>query len=177
MRPAWLILATDWGEVTAIATSVLAIGLLGGFGAAVFAAQQVREERRSRQAQMAAEFFRRWNEPELVQTRRLVARLNSSGELTEAFARYVASDAPEAYVLYRELDFFEQLAALESMGAFDFELIKLMVGRTLIARWEMWQPAIHAVHGTNVYPTFESLIVKLRAALDDPPGRESASAA
>ncbi|MGO9905888.1 MAG: hypothetical protein ACLPY3_09230 [Solirubrobacteraceae bacterium] len=30
-----------------------------------------------------------------------------------AFAAYVAANAPEAWVLYRELDYFEQLAALE----------------------------------------------------------------
>jgi hypothetical protein len=160
-----LAFGVDWAEVTAIATSVLAIGLLGGFGAAIFAAQQVREERRTRQAQMAAEFFRRWNETELVETRRLVGRFKSPAELSDAFAGYVASDAPEAYVLYRELDFFEQLAALESVGAFDFELIKLMIGPTLVARWEMWQPAIMAVHGAKVYPMFDGLVGKLRAAV------------
>jgi hypothetical protein len=161
-------MAVDWGEVTAIATSILAIGLLGGFGAAVFAAQQVREARRSREAQMAAEFFRRWNEDALVEARRLVARFKSPAELREAFAAYVAADAPEAYVLYRELDYFEQLAALESRGAFDLELIKLLLGRTLIERWEMWKPAIHGAHGPGVYPLFEQLADKLRRALPEP---------
>jgi hypothetical protein len=73
-------------------------------------------------------------------------------------------------VLYRELDYFEQLAALERWGAFDLELIKLMLGRTLIERWEMWRPAIHAVHGPGVYPLFESLVEKLRLELDRPAG-------
>ena len=161
-------MAVDWGEVTAIATSILAIGLLGGIGAAVFAAQQVREARRSREAQMAAEFFRRWNEDALVETRRMVGRFKSAEELREAFAAYVAADAPEAYVFYRELDYFEQLAALESQGAFDFELIKLLLGRTLIERWEMWRPAIHQAHGPGVYPMFEGLVEKLRRTLNDP---------
>jgi hypothetical protein len=159
-------MAVDWGEVTAIATSILAVGLLGGIGASVFAAQQVREARRSREAQMAAEFFRRWNEDALVETRRMVGRFKSAEELSEAFAAYVAADAPEAYVLYRELDYFEQLAALESQGAFDLELIKLLLGRTLIERWEMWRPAIHQAHGPGVYPMFEGLVEKLRRALD-----------
>ena len=104
------------------------------------------------------------------QLRRLVARLNSSGELPEAFARYVASDAPEAYVLYRELDFFEQVAALEARGAFDLELIKLMLGRTLVDRWELWRPALHQVHGPGVYPLFEGLAAKLERMPDAPPG-------
>jgi hypothetical protein len=161
-------MAVDWGEVTAIATSILAIGLLGGFGAALFAAQQVREARTSREAQMAAEFFRRWNEDALVEARRLVARFTSPDELRDAFAAYVAANAPEAYVLYRELDYFEQLAALESRGAFDLELIKLLLGRTLLDRWEMWNPAIHHAFGPGVYPMFGSLAGKLRRALDEP---------
>jgi hypothetical protein len=162
-------IAVDWGEVTAIATSILALSLLGALGAAVFAAQQVREARKSREAQMAAEFFRRWNEDALVEARRLVGRFKSAEELNDAFAGYVAQGAPEAYVLYRELDYFEQLAALESTGAFDLELIKLLVGRTLIDRWELWRPAIHQAHGPGTYPMFEALAEKLRLELGDRP--------
>src|SRR5437764_13865842 len=105
-------MAVDWGEVTAIATSILAVSLLGAIAAAVFAAQQVREARRSREALMAAEFFRRWNEDPLVEARRMADRFPSPDALCDAFVAYVAADAPEAYVLYRELDHFEQLAAL-----------------------------------------------------------------
>jgi hypothetical protein len=47
-------------------------------------------------------------------------------------------------------------------------LIKLLVGRTLIDRWEMWRPAIHRAHGPGVYPMFEGLVQKLRTALDAP---------
>jgi hypothetical protein len=160
-------MAVDWAEVTAIATAVLALGLLGAIGAAVFAGQQVREERRSREAQMAAEFFRRWNEDALVEARRLVRRFKSADELRDAFAAYVAADAPEAYVLYRELDYFEQLAALERQGAIGIELIKLLLGRTLIDRWELWRPALHHAHGPGTYPLFEALANRLHQELDD----------
>ncbi len=119
---------------------------------------------------MAAEFFRRWNEDALVETRRMVGRFKSADELRDAFTAYVAADAPEAYVLLRELDYFEQLAALENLGAFDLELIKLLLGRTLIERWEMWSPAIHQAYGPGTYPMFEGLVDKLRHALDDPTG-------
>jgi hypothetical protein len=112
-------MAVDWAEVTAIATSILAIGLLGAIGAAVFAAQQVHEARRTREAHMAAEFFRRWNEDALVETRRMIRRFKSAEDLREAFTRYVAADAPEACVLLRELDYFEQLGALESQRRAD----------------------------------------------------------
>lgn len=160
-------IAVDWGEVTAIATSLLAFSLLGAFAAAAFAAQQVREARKSREALIAAEFFRRWDEDPMVEARRLIGRFKSPEDLRDAFVAYVAADAREAYMMYRELDYFEQLAALERQGAFDFELVQLLVGRTLVERWEMWKPAIEQAHGPGVYPLFEGLAEKLRRTLDD----------
>jgi hypothetical protein len=165
-------MAADWSEVTAIATSVLALGLVGAFGAAAFAAQQVREARRTREAQMATEFFRRWNEDGLVESRRMVNRFKTPDELRDAFAGFVAADAPEAYVLYRELDYFEQLAALESLGALDLEMVKVLLGRTLVERWELWSPALHEAFGPDVYPMFQGLVEKLRPRLGGPgPGQ------
>jgi hypothetical protein len=161
-------MAVDWSEVTAIATSILALGLLGAFGAAIFAAQQVREARTSREVHVAAEFFRRWNEEALVEARRMANRFSSPEELRDAFAAFVAADAPEAYVLFRELDFFEQLAAMERLGAFDLEFIELMLGRTLVERWEMWRPALEQAYGPRVYPLFEDLVEKLRRTRDEP---------
>ena len=156
--------APNWAEqVVAIATVVLALGAAGALAAALFGAQQVRESRRTREAHMAADFFRRWNEDALMQSRRLVARFATSMELAAAFERYVAVDAPEAQVLYRELDYFEQLAALERFGAFDLALIELLVGRTLVERWDKWAPALRAVHGDDVYPLFRDLAARIRS--------------
>jgi hypothetical protein len=154
--------APNWAEqLTGIGTAVGALGLLGAILAAVYAGRQVREARISREAQTAVEFFRRWNDDALVEARRLLARFQTPEELTRAYARYVAEDAPEAYVLYRELDYFEQLAALEKRGAFDLELIEMLLGRMLIERWEMWRPALAAAHGAGVYPLFEGLAAKM----------------
>ena len=156
----------NWAEqVTAIATAVGALGLLGALGAAAFAGQQVKEARKARESQIAADFFRRWNEDSLLETRRLVATYETREQLRGAFQAFIASNADEAYVLYRELDYFEQLAALEHVGAFDFELIRLLLGRTLIERWEMWKPSIDAMKGTGGYPMFERLVAKMEVAL------------
>jgi hypothetical protein len=156
----------NWAEqVTAIATAIGALGLLGALGAAMFAGQQVKEARKARESQVAADFFRRWNEDSLLETRRLVATFETKEALSAAFQEFIASNADEAYVLYRELDYFEQLAALEHVGAFDFELIRLLLGRTLIDRWEMWKPSIDAMEGAGGYPMFESLVAKMENTL------------
>ncbi len=156
----------NWAEeVTAIGTAVGALGLLGAIGAAVFAGQQVREARRARQTEMAADFIGRWNEDSLVEARRLISRFGTKEELSEAFQRYVADNSLDASMLYRELDYFEQLAALEHLGAVDVELIKILVGPMLIERWDMWRPSLEAIHGERVYPMFESLASKMRDLL------------
>src|SRR5580700_2406136 len=133
----------NWAEqVTAIATAVSAFALFGAIGAVIFAAKQARETRLGRQAETAVEFFRRWNEGPLEETRRLVAGFETGEALRDAMVRFIAENSLEAYVLYRELDYFEQLGALEKHGGFDFELIQSLLGRRLIDRWAMWQPAI-----------------------------------
>ena len=156
----------NWAEqVTAIATAVGAIGLLSAIGAVIFASRQAQEARIGRQAETAIEFFRRWSESPMVETRRLVAQFETPEELRDAMLRFIAENSAEAYVLYRELDYFEQLGALERHSGFDFELIKTLLGRRLIDRWELWQPSVDAMGGTAAYPNFERLVAKMRTAL------------
>ena len=155
----------NWAEqVTAIATAVSALGLLSAIGAVIFAGQQAREARIGRQAEMAVDFFRRWNEDPMVETRRLVAEYETAEALRDAMLVFIAENSAEAYVLYRELDYFEQLGALEEHGGFDFELIRTLLGPRLIERWEMWQPSINAMGPGAAYPMFERLVTKMRAA-------------
>lgn len=63
-------------QVTAIPTVVSAVGRLSAVGAALFAAQKVREARNTRQAQVGADFVRRWDEQPLVEA--LVAKMRTA---------------------------------------------------------------------------------------------------
>jgi len=159
-----LVANPNWAEqVTAIATAIGCIGLTSTLAVAVLAARQVRESQRARHAQVAADFIARWSSDQMVETRRLVATFASGEELAAAFQRYIAQNAEEAYVLYRELDYFEQLGALDHVGAVDFELIRVLNGPNLVERWTLWQASISAM-GDDVYPMFRALVEKLRAA-------------
>jgi hypothetical protein len=158
----------NWAEiVTAVSTAVGAIGLLSALFAALFAAKQVRELEKSRQSALAADFLRRWDEADLVETRHLIGQFETPEQLSTEFQKYVASNSMQAFVLYRELDYFEQLAALEHMGAFDTELIKLLLGQRLIDRFEMWKPSLDAL-GTDPYPLFAALVARMRHELGVP---------
>lgn len=84
----------NWAEqVTAIATAVSAIGLLSAVGAVVFAGQQAREARIGRQAAVAVEFFRRWDEGPLVETRRLAAQFETAEALRDGVKRFNAQNS------------------------------------------------------------------------------------
>ena len=161
-------MATDpnWAEkMTAISTAVGSVGLLSTLGLAIFAGRQVKEAQQARHAQLAADFLRRWDEPDLVETRRLIAQFTTTEELTAAFQEYIRTNSVSAYVLYRELDYFEQLGALESVGAFHLGLIELLLGTRLLERYDMWKPSIDAMGGETVYPMFTALAAKLRRRL------------
>ena len=156
----------NWAEqVTAIATVVLAVGAVGAIAAAVVAGQQVREARIGRQAEVAAAFFQRWSDQAMVETRRLVASYASPEALRDALLAHIAANDTEAFVMFRELDYFEQLGALEEHGGFDFELIRALLGRRLVDRWELWEASVTALGGPAVYPMFTRLVRKMELAL------------
>ena len=152
-------------QVTAIATAIGAIGLLSAIGAAIFAGRQVQEARIGRQAEIAAEFFRRWSDDDMVATRRLVASYDTPEALREAFVRHMNANDSEAYIMLRELDYFEQIGALEEHGGFSFSLIQSLLGRRLVDRYELWQPTIETMGGVATYPLFDQLARKMEAAL------------
>ncbi len=156
----------NWAEqVTAIATAVGAIGLVSTLGVVILASKQVREARVARQTQMAADFFRRWNEAPLEETRRLINTFETREALRDALLRYIDENSVDAFVLYRELDYYEQLGALEKHGGFDFETIRLLLGQRLIDRWDLWKPSIDALGGPATYPMFAALVTKMRTAV------------
>ena len=155
----------NWAEVvTAVATAV------GGDRPAerdrrrpCSRARQVREAERGRHSDVAAEFLRRWDEDVSSRRRHRVAQYRTPKSCRDAVVGFIETNSVQAFVLYRELDFFEQLAALEQIGAFDFELIRLLLGRRLVERWEMAEPSIDAM-GADIYPLFGALAGRMRTA-------------
>jgi hypothetical protein len=153
----------NWAEqLTALSTAVLAFGAMGAVFAAGLAWHQLREVRIGRQAEVASELFRRWSDDSMIETRRLVASYESPEALRNALTQHVEHNEAAAYVMFRELDFFEQLGALEAYGAISIELVRAMLGERLVDRWELWSPAIDAIGGPAIYPMFKQIADKMR---------------
>jgi hypothetical protein len=125
----------------------------------------VQEARIGRQAEIASDFFRRWSDDDMVATRRLVASYATAEALRDAFVRHMNANDSEAYVMMRELDYFEQLGALEEHGGFSFSMIQSLLGRRLVDRYELWRPTIETMGGAETYPLFDQLARKMEDAL------------
>ena len=65
-------------------------------------------------------------------------------------------------MLYRELHYFEQLATLERAGASRRRDDRVLMGRQLPDRWDLWEPALTATYGADAYPLFRALAQKMR---------------
>ena len=114
--------------------------------------------------QVGADFVRRWDEAELVAARHLVAQFRTGDDLRDAFRQLIATNSVDAFAMYHELDYFEQLGALEELGAVPFDLVRLLLGPRLIERWELWKPSLDML-GNDAYPMFTALATKMRGSI------------
>jgi hypothetical protein len=158
--------ATNWIDVTiAIGTAVSAVGILFVLAAVVFASKQLHEARTNREAQMAAEISRRWDEPELTRARRL-ARSRPLEDFPKWVGELKEANAARYYLLQREPNFLEDLAILEQQGSISFEWINQSMGAIVPSSWARWRTYAALVEqpGSRVWENFERLATRLAAA-------------
>lgn len=118
--------------VTAIAAVVGAIGV-------AFVALQVRQEKKSRQAAIAVDMSRRWDEQTLVDSRTMVRYLGSTPEqFAEHIWRLREQNHDDLHKLLCEANYFEDLGVLYRIKAIDVRWIELSLGTTVRARWSLW---------------------------------------
>lgn len=144
-----------WQEtVTAIGTGVIAFGV-------VIAIYQVREGRRERHASMAIHFIQRWSSEEFIETRRRVNAFQTRQELADAFLAASDSDSLDYYTFQRELDFFEDLSALQMQDGVSLFWIQRVFGNLINTRWQTWEQAVtdlrEQADDKTIYENFERL--------------------
>jgi hypothetical protein len=152
---------THWAAgITALATAALAVG-------AIFAYGQFRETKSARHAEAASRMTSRWEAQEYVDARIAIGKFMDNQELRDAFIQFKKDSDDRLYPLLRELNFLEELGALEKMGATSLQWIEETMKDQVLDRWQLWRPTIEALNegkkGNNrVYKNFELLQKKLR---------------
>lgn len=144
--PAW---------ITAIATCAIALG-------AIFALFQLLEAKNARHTETAARLSERWDSQAFADAR---AKVDSFTNL-EDFLAAVQADGPGRVLLLRELTYFEEMAAIEVMGAISLRWIDILMRERVLDRWEVWEPVIKQLRqGPPEEPTmfanFEKLVDRL----------------
>ena len=120
-------------------------------------------------AALMAELSRRWDEPTLSESRRFMDSLGTN--LRATFQRWDDVQDPRSYILERVPNFFEDLSVLEQVGAIDFEMIRMSLGRSVVEVWEIWEPTIRYRRkkfgdDEEIYGNFEKLVVKMQVSFE-----------
>jgi hypothetical protein len=139
---------------------------LGLFLAALGALRQIGEAKKGRFAVAAADFSRRWDERDLVETRQLIRQYDDGDALCTAYFKLENNKTSDvALKLLREPDYFEDLAILEDQGLIDTEFVRRSLGGIIPSRWEWWRSTLNQMrasdpdHSDN-YPNFRALAKK-----------------
>ncbi len=156
---------TNWVEVTAIATSVTAAGIVIAAVGAFWAAKQVKESERTRHASMAMEVSSRWSSNELIRARRVLRRHARRGEILTEYIKARDRYSPDYYEIQRLLTFFEDLGALESEGGLSLVWIDKTLRTPVLSYYEAFKPTIDELRlrQKTAYWWFEELARKLQA--------------
>jgi hypothetical protein len=148
------------GIVTAVATGVIAIGV----GLALF---QLMEVKRSRRTETAARMSSRWEMPDYVEARIQIDSYADNLALREALLESIKNRTRDRHLLLRELSFFEELGAMEKMGAINLQWIEETMKDLVLARWDLWEATVVALRADSpkdqsIYGNFQLLVDKLQ---------------
>ena len=155
-----------WAAVLAIATGVLALGI-------IVAIYQLRDARSGRHAEMATTLSLRWDGERLVAVRTLLRDFRSPEQLCAAVRAARQLRDPLYYQFIEELNFFEDLATAEKFGWVHLDWINETMGSVVKDRWERWshtvdylrQPTTERPKDPTIYANFQELDAKLRYRL------------
>ena len=156
---------------TAVSASAAVLGLVVLGVALLVALSQTRVAVQSRHAALMADLSRRWDEEPIGEARRLVDLLGP--RFPAVIAQWDAAKDPRSYMVERVPNFFEDLSVLEQVGAIDFEMIRMSLGRTVLEIWEIWEPHIVAQRrrwdDPEIYLHFELLMKKMKGSFVEEP--------
>ena len=124
-----------WADVVAAVSA--AITAIVVFGTAVFALRQLKEAEKTRYAALAADLTRRWDEPLMAASRRLMSQRTHKEIRAVLKANYMGTatktQRSEYYTLQALPNFIEGIAAIEDQfGGLKLEFIAPAPGQTVL---------------------------------------------
>jgi hypothetical protein len=127
----------NWAEIlTGVGTAVIAFGIL-------LAALQLSESRKTRQAAIAIEVTKKWNERSLIRSRSLFREIVEGGtNLRDEYSRLKRENQRNYFLLQLLPTFFEDLAVLEKTHCLSLEWIDETMGGQVMSSWNRWKETV-----------------------------------
>ncbi len=160
--------AATWTDIGTFAVAAATFGLLV---AALFVAwHQINQSREATQAQLMADLSRRWDEEQLVESRRTMESYVMSEGLLDAIQRLILNHDPEYYVLVKIPNFFEDLKILYDRKGVRLDAIRDSLGGACIHHWRQREPAVKFLQTDRrqTYEHFEALAKLLEKEHEEP---------
>lgn len=137
--------APNWAEiVTAVGSALTGLTLLAAVISILLVREQLAGERTDRHVQWVTEIGRRWDSPELEESR-IKRSTYTSAQATELIRLWIAGDPrireEEVWTLLRVPNFLEDVALTVEVGDLDPHLVWRTLAGPLVLEWEFWRDA------------------------------------
>jgi hypothetical protein len=141
--PLWW--GVEWSSaLLAIATGVLAVGVVLTLAGLLSARGSVIEEAKARNTQVYAEISRRWDSKELLNVRAKIDLMDPQAFMDCYRSLRNSNEVSgllQSFKLKRLANFFEDLGVLESRGSLDIRWIEESLGSVVTNYWMKWELA------------------------------------
>jgi len=154
------VLWTDKGAFAVSLTTLLVLGV-----ALLFAWLQVKAARNTVQVQLIADLSRRWDEQDVVESRKRASYYADGQALLKAFQEVFENHPDDYYILIRVPNFFENLEVLVEEGAISLDVVEKLLGSPAVYWWKRWEASVKYLREAHDQPTayekFEDLAANL----------------
>ena len=125
---------------------------------------QIRDVRRTRDAQITIDISRRWDEEPLVSARLKVNKLGTDQAVCSEILSLQRRRSREYYELLSEPNYFEDLGILCESGALNRGMIRESFGALVAKRYDRWKLAVDELRKADAdnYKHFEDLAEEMR---------------
>lgn len=153
--------ATTWALVaTAAFTGVVALGVL-------LAWKQLRDTRKTRDAEIVHKLMQQWDSPRMIEAKRLIASYtgrHAVERMAEDFKQADARQTGDFFLFTYHLNFWEQVSLSYGDDRTTLRLIDTIFGDELWRAWANWQPVLELRYGpnSNVGGKFRATFKKLQ---------------
>ena len=156
---------TNWTDIAVAAAAIATFAVL--VAAVIVALCQIQIMRRASQAQLIAAMSRRWDEAQLMESRKKAGEYKNSEALRDIVKKTLEQGDRDTHNTFVQVpNFFETLGVLVEEKAISLNSVDKLLGSIVISGWNYWSHTVTYLQDYHkqrtVYENFQNLAERLR---------------